>query len=84
MDSAYYEDDRQEGISSRRAFARLLPLLKPYKKWLAFCLMLLAVSKAIYLIGPDLIRHAIDVDITGRDYRGLLMTVGLYIRPCFW
>ncbi len=79
MDSAYYEDDRQEGIGSRKAFARLLPLLTPYKKWLAFCLLLLAVSKAIYLVGPDLIRHAIDVDITGRDYHGLLMTVGLYI-----
>jgi len=79
MDSAYYEDDKQDGISSRKAFKRLLPLLAPHKKWLAICFLLLAVSKVIYLIGPNLIRHAIDVDITNSDYRGLLMTTGLYV-----
>jgi ATP-binding cassette subfamily B protein len=79
MDSAYYEDEKHDGISSRRAFARLLPLLAPYKKWLAFCFLLLAVSKVIYLIGPNLIRRAIDVDITNSDYNGLLLTVGLYV-----
>ncbi len=79
MDSAYYEDEKHDGISSRKAFGRLLPLLKPFKKWLAFCLLLLAVSKVIYLIGPNLIRRAIDVDITGSDYNGLLLTVGFYV-----
>lgn len=79
MDSAYYEEDKQDGISSRKAFGRLLPLLAPHKKWLAICFLLLAVSKVIYLIGPNLIRHAIDVDITNSDYRGLLMTTGLYV-----
>jgi len=79
MDSAYYEEDKQDGISSRKAFGRLLPLLAPHKKWLAICFLLLAVSKIIYLIGPNLIRHAIDVDITNSDYRGLLMTTGVYV-----
>ncbi len=79
MNSAYYEEDKHDGISSRKAFRRLLPLLAPHKKWLAICLLLLAGSKALYLIGPDLVRHAIDVDISGSDYRGLLGTVGLYV-----
>lgn len=79
MDSAYYEDEKHDGVSSRKAFGRLLPLLVPYKKWLAFCFLLLAVSKGIYLIGPNLIRRAIDVDITNSDYNGLLMTVGMYV-----
>ena len=79
MESAYYEDEKQDGISSRQALKRLLPLLAPYRNWLAFCFLLLAVSKAIYLIGPSLIRRAIDVDIAHADYRGLLGTVGLYI-----
>jgi ATP-binding cassette subfamily B protein len=79
MDSAYYEDDRQEGINSRTAFRRLLPLLKEHHRWLAICFMLLAASKVIYLIGPNLIRRAIDVNITGSDYRGLLITVGFYV-----
>jgi ATP-binding cassette subfamily B multidrug efflux pump len=79
MESAYYEDDKHEDISSRRALGRLLPLLKPHRRWLLVCLVLLAASKAIYVAGPALIRRAIDVDITGRDYRGLMATVGLYI-----
>ncbi|MCP4566461.1 MAG: ABC transporter ATP-binding protein [FCB group bacterium] len=79
MDSAYYEEDRHDGLSSRKALGRLLPLLAPYKKWLGICFLLLAASKAIYLIGPNLIRQAIDVDMSGGDYQGLLGTVGLYI-----
>jgi len=79
MVSAYYEDDKHDGISSRKALGKVLPLLKPYRKWLLYCLLLLAVSKAIYLVGPDLIRHAIDVNISGKDYAGLLATVGLYV-----
>lgn len=79
MQSAYYEDDKHENISSRRALGRLLPLLKPHRKWLLICLLLLAGSKAIYVLGPNLIRRAIDVDIAGRDWRGLAVTVGLYV-----
>jgi ATP-binding cassette subfamily B multidrug efflux pump len=79
MDAAYYEDEKQDDISARTAFGRLVPLLKPHTKWLAFCFLLLAASKAIYLLGPNLIRRAIDVDIALADYRGLLGTVGLYV-----
>lgn len=79
MESAYYEDDRHDGIRSRQALRRLLPLLKPHWKWLAICFVLLAASKAVYLVGPNLIRHAIDVDIGGRDYGGLVNTVLLYV-----
>jgi len=79
MESAYYEDESHDGISSKKALARMLPLLKPFKKWLLVCFFLLAASKAIYLVGPNLIRRAIDVDIAGSDYRGLVGTVGLYV-----
>ncbi len=85
MESAYYEEDKlneidaRDELSSRATLGKLLPLLKPFKGWLLFCLLLLAASKGIYLLGPNLIRHAIDVDIAGSDYSGLLATVGLYI-----
>jgi ATP-binding cassette subfamily B protein len=79
MESAYYEDEKNDGISSRKALARMLPLLKPFTKWLAVCFVLLAASKVIYLIGPNLIRRAIDVDIAGSDYGGLVGTVALYV-----
>ncbi len=79
MDYAYYDEDRRDDISSRKAFGRLLPLLKPYLWWLLICFGLLGLSKVFYLIGPNLIRRAIDIDISSGDYRGLLATVGLYI-----
>jgi ATP-binding cassette subfamily B multidrug efflux pump len=79
MESAYYEDDRHDGIRSREALRRLLPLLRPHRVWLVFCFLLLAVSKTAYLVGPNLIRHAIDVDIGTGHYRGLVGTVMLYV-----
>jgi len=79
MDSAYYEDEKQPDIGSGKAFGRLIPLLKPYLGWLIFCFVLLAASKGLYLLGPDLVRRAIDIDIAHSDYQGLLVTVGFYI-----
>ena len=79
MQSAYFEDEKHDDISSKKAFGRLLPLLKPHVRWLVICLLLLAVSKAIYLVGPELVRQAIDVNIAGKDIHGLLLTVGLYV-----
>jgi ATP-binding cassette subfamily B multidrug efflux pump len=79
MESAYYEDDKHDGISGRKALGRLLPLLGPHRRWLAACFGLLAVSKLVYLIGPNLVRHAIDVDIAEGNYQGLLRTVAFYV-----
>lgn len=79
MNSAYYEDEQQDDISSGKALRRLLPLLKPHLRWLIFCFALLATSKVVYLAGPELVRRAIDVNIKGADYSGLLVTVAFYI-----
>jgi ATP-binding cassette subfamily B multidrug efflux pump len=79
MESAYYEDDKHENVRSRTALAKLVPLLGPHTRWLVACLVLLVASKAIYVTGPNLIRRAIDVNIAGHDYRGLVVTVALYV-----
>jgi ATP-binding cassette subfamily B multidrug efflux pump len=79
MQYAYYEEDKHDGISSRKALGRLLPILKPYRRWLVLCLLLLAFSKGLYVAGPNFIRRAIDIDIAGGNYRGLVHTVGLYV-----
>lgn len=79
MQAAYFEDEKHDDISSKKAFGRLLPLLKPHVKWLVICFALLATSKLIYLAGPELIRRAIDINIADKDYNGLLVTVGLYV-----
>jgi ATP-binding cassette subfamily B multidrug efflux pump len=79
METVYFEDDKHDGMSSRQALKRLLPLLRPHRRWLFICLGLLAVSKALYVAGPNLVRRAIDVDIGNGDYRGLVGTVLLYV-----
>jgi ATP-binding cassette subfamily B multidrug efflux pump len=79
MESAYYEDEKHDGIGSWSALRRLVPLLRPHRRWLLGCFLLLAASKLVYLAGPNLIRRAIDVNIAGRDYRGLVHTVLLYV-----
>jgi ATP-binding cassette subfamily B multidrug efflux pump len=79
MESAYYEDEKHDGMSSRKALGRLLPLLRAHRRWLAACFGLLALSKAVHIAGPNLIRHAIDVDIAEGNYRGLLGTVAVYV-----
>jgi ATP-binding cassette subfamily B protein len=79
METVYYEDDKHDGMGSRQALKRLLPLLRPHRGWLLVCFVLLAASKGLYVAGPNLIRRAIDVDIGDGNYRGLVGTVLLYV-----
>jgi ATP-binding cassette, subfamily B, multidrug efflux pump len=55
----------------RRALARLLPYLGPYKAALAVVLALVLVSTVLGLIGPYLIGKAIDGFIAVKDAAGL-------------
>ncbi len=79
MNAELYEhekiNDREKDISSRKAFARLLPLLKEHKGGLVLCLFLLAGATMLSLYWPILLRRALDVDIAAGDLQGLLYTV---------
>jgi len=78
MSAEFYEDEQvtaeEKEIGSRRAFGRLLPLLKEHKSGLLFCFFLLAGATLLSLYWPVLLKHAVDTDIKGRDFNGLLMT----------
>jgi ATP-binding cassette subfamily B protein len=77
--SSESEIDQQEiseqKISSRQAFARLMPFLNRHRRGLSFCLLILAVSTGLSLYWPILLKKAVDVDIKGGDLNGLLVTV---------
>ncbi len=66
-------DEKQ--MSSRQALAKLLPLLRTKRKALIFCLILLIGSTGLGLYWPLLLRKALDVNIAGNDFTGLLWTV---------
>ncbi len=78
MSLEFYEHEKiaaENEISSRKAFARLLPFLSRHRKNLIYCLALLAAGTALSLAWPVLLKRAIDVDIANSDFKGLLVTV---------
>jgi ATP-binding cassette subfamily B multidrug efflux pump len=69
------ENEASDDITSRQAFAKLLPFLNRHRRGLSFCLLLLAVSTAFSLYWPILLKNAVDIDIKGGDLNGLMITV---------
>lgn len=79
MDQAYFQEEQETGFSSKQAFQSLLPLLKPHRYRLVRNLLLLALATALSIVGPILIQRAIDVNIKGKDFNGLITTVIIYL-----
>jgi ATP-binding cassette subfamily B protein len=78
MSAEFYEHEEitssEKDISSKEAFGRLLPLLKEHRWGLLGCLLLLAGSTLASLWWPILLKNAVDIDIKGGDFNGLLVT----------
>ncbi len=74
-------DDLPAGkkIYDRQLLKRMLPLLKPFKLRILGGGLILVVSSGLGLLPPLLLKRAIDVNIAGLDFNGLLITVGLYV-----
>ncbi len=78
MVSDFYEDDKirpEDDIGSKKAFRKLMPLLRPHRSGLVFCLILLFSATILSLIWPVLMKRVLDVDIKNGDFNGLLLTV---------
>ncbi|UCD95377.1 MAG: ABC transporter ATP-binding protein [Candidatus Zixiibacteriota bacterium] len=79
MTGDIYENEiispEEQAIKSRKAFAKLLPLLKDHVWPLLVCLFLLATGTLLSIYWPILLKRALDVDIKNGDFRGLMYTV---------
>ncbi|MDO9390424.1 MAG: ABC transporter ATP-binding protein [bacterium] len=73
------EDLPSKKIYDRQLLKRMLPLLKPFKMRVFGGGLILTISSALGLLPPLLLKRAIDVNIAGSDFKGLLLTVGLYV-----
>jgi len=62
-----YLDDAPEGRFQLRFLRQLLPFVRPYRRGFAACLALLFVSFALEMLGPWLLRFAIDGPMRGSD-----------------
>jgi ATP-binding cassette subfamily B multidrug efflux pump len=78
MANGFFDDeqitDQEKDISSRKAFAQLLPFLRKHRGRLAICLILLAVAQVLGLYWPKLVKDAVDVQIKGGDFSGVVRT----------
>ncbi len=78
MSQEIFEDNKltpeEQAISSRRAFAALLPLLNQYRKPLLVAFGLLIAATLLGLTWPVLLKRAFDVNISSGDYTGLIWT----------
>ncbi|MBN2384859.1 ABC transporter ATP-binding protein [bacterium] len=72
----YNEEDEQKARGISLDLTRLLlPLARPHVWALLVCAFLLAGYSILSIVGPLLIRHAIDVNFVNKDIRGLAVTV---------
>ncbi len=83
MDSIYYEEEKTAKISFRELTHQLIALLKPYGMRILLGFILLVLASAATIVGPVLIKRAVDVNIADRDYHGLIITVLLYLGVQF-
>ncbi len=78
MNANIYEDekinDREQDISSRKAFSLLLPYLKKHKRPLLVCFGLLLGATTLSLSWPILLQRAMDIDIAEGNFGALIVT----------
>lgn len=58
---------------------RMFGYLKPFKFKVAFTVLLMLAASALALLGPYLVKVAIDSKIPGKDIPGLLLLAGIFL-----
>jgi ATP-binding cassette, subfamily B, multidrug efflux pump len=76
-------DEELEAPFSTIHLKRLFTYLKPYKFKILFTIFIMLVASAANLIGPYLIKQAIDAKIPNRDIAGLWGLAGIYVMALF-
>jgi ATP-binding cassette subfamily B protein len=73
------EEDSIGKVYDSRLMRRLLRYLKPYKWSVLLALILLLISSGFYLVGPHLIKIAIDKYIMTKNVSGLSFIASIYL-----
>ncbi|RDU38294.1 ABC transporter ATP-binding protein [Neobacillus piezotolerans] len=60
-------------------FQRLLVYIKPYKTKILITVLMMLLASCANLVGPYLIKQAIDKEIPTKDISGLFILAGIYI-----
>lgn len=71
--NSFREDEHMKQSGKLKTIARLFSYMKYYRGYVAIVLCCMAVTVVIALVNPLIIEYAIDVNIAGKDMKGLLM-----------
>lgn len=75
----FSEEDSLGKVYDSRLMKRLLRYLKPYKWFVLFAFILILISSGFYLVGPHLIKIAIDEYIMKNNIGGLSFIALVYL-----
>ena len=76
----FFDSDENLGRAyDSRIMARLFPYLAPYKMHMVVATVMMVISAGSYLVGPYLVKVAIDQFISVGELDGLNLVAGLYI-----
>ena len=74
----FREEEYAQKDFDLKIMRRMLKYVLPFRWQVAVSVFLLLIVSGLELLGPILTKHAIDVDIAGKDMDGLWKTVMLY------
>ena len=84
MNQNYHEEETLGKAYDGRLFKRLLIYLKPYRMQVSLGILLLLLGTFLELLGPYLIKIAIDKHIITKVSKGLITIVAIYLMVlCF-
>jgi ATP-binding cassette subfamily B multidrug efflux pump len=75
----YAVEDGSAHKSNWRIFLKLLPYFRKYSRTIIIASFLLLLSTLLTLLGPILIKRAIDVEIADKNVQGLIIIAAIYI-----
>lgn len=78
MDDLFLEENTTK-IFYKKTGKRLAGLLFKRRKLLSFCICLVVLSMACKMLGPLIIKHAIDVNLGGSDLPGFFKTLFVFL-----
>lgn len=73
------EDEEQKDSVKIKVILRLFRYMLHYKKEIIFVLLAMLLSLSISMVNPLLMEHAIDVNITEKDWNGLVTVVAVLL-----
>ncbi len=79
FEDRYAVEDSDTKKANWRILKRLLPYFRKYTKTIVIASLLLLFSTLLTLLGPILIKRAIDVEIPGKNMQGLILIAAIYI-----